>query len=98
MICVGTCLIFRLLRIKKAGWDATMCTCQFTQQLGFPSLDQGIVMKKSSFAIENLENRQFRFEPKSPYDLVAERRLPRREALTFPEWYRHGELSPRSLI
>gem|GEM_PF-4690417 len=40
-------------------------------------------MKKFSFPTEN---RQFRFEPKNPYDVVAERRVPRREALTFPDW------------
>ncbi|PIR05052.1 MAG: hypothetical protein COV57_01230 [Candidatus Liptonbacteria bacterium CG11_big_fil_rev_8_21_14_0_20_35_14] len=42
-------------------------------------------MKKISFPTEN---RQFRFEPKNPYDLVAERRVPRREDLTFPDWCR----------
>ena len=40
-------------------------------------------MEKFSFPTEN---RQFRFEPKNPYDLVAERRVPRREDLTFPDW------------
>ena len=33
-----------------------------------------------------LENRQFRFEPKNPYDLVAERRGKHPEDLTFPDW------------
>ena len=42
-------------------------------------------MKKFSFPIEN---RQFRFEAKNPYDLVAEPRLRRGEALTFPDWCR----------
>jgi len=30
--------------------------------------------------------------PKNPYDLVAERRVLRREALTFPDWYSILEL------
>jgi len=33
-----------------------------------------------------LRNREFLFAPKIPYDLVAERRVSRREALTFPTW------------
>ncbi len=33
-----------------------------------------------------LRNREFLFAPKTPYDLVAERRVSRREALTFPLW------------
>ena len=38
-----------------------------------------------------LRNREFLFTPKTPYDLVAERRVSRREALTFPTWCREGE-------
>ena len=45
-------------------------------------------MEKFSFPTEN---RQFRFEPKNPYDLVAERRVPRLEDLTFPDWCPHEE-------
>src|SRR3989338_7002953 len=33
-----------------------------------------------------LRNREFVFTPKIEYQLVAERRVPRREALTFPTW------------
>ena len=33
-----------------------------------------------------LRNREFIFAPKIPYNLVAERRVSRREALTFPMW------------
>ena len=47
-----------------------------------------VVMKKFSFPTEN---RQFRFEPKIPYDLVAERRGTRREDLTFPDWCAHED-------
>ena len=46
-------------------------------------------MQKFSFPTEN---RQFRFEPKNPYDLVAERRVPRREDLTFPFWWNYTTL------
>ena len=34
---------------------------------------------------------QIGFEPKNLYDLVAERCVPRREALTFPDWCPHQE-------
>ena len=33
-----------------------------------------------------MQNRQLLFSPRKPYDLVAERRVPRREVLTFPTW------------
>ncbi len=39
-----------------------------------------------------LRNREFLFAPKNPYDLVAERGLCQREALTFPTWCRILEL------
>ena len=45
-----------------------------------------------------LENRQFRFEPKNPYDLVAERRVPRREDLTFPDWCGQRESNSRRVL
>ena len=38
-----------------------------------------------------LRNREFLFAPKNPYDLVAETRRRRGEALTFPTWCRGGE-------
>ncbi len=38
------------------------------------------------FSSPKMRNRQFVFAPKNPYDLVAEPRLRRGEALTFPTW------------
>ena len=42
-------------------------------------------MKKFSFPTEN---RQFRFEPKNPYDLVAAEGREAPRDLTFPDWCR----------
>ena len=57
----------------------------------FPRISVTNDMKKFSFPTEN---RQFLFEPKNPYDLAAERRVPRREDLTFPDWCAYEESNP----
>ena len=44
-----------------------------------------------------LRNREFLFAPKNPYDLVAETRLGRGSALTFPTWCRRWESNPHEL-
>ena len=43
-----------------------------------------------------LRNREFLFAPKNPYNLVAERRVSRREALTFPTWCRRRDLNSQA--
>ena len=42
-----------------------------------------------------LRNREFLFAPKNPYNLVAERRVSRREALTFPTWCPGWDSNPQ---
>ena len=44
-----------------------------------------------------LRNREFLFAPKTPYNLVSERRGTRREALTFPTWCRGRESNSHAL-
>ncbi|TSC91555.1 MAG: recombinase [Parcubacteria group bacterium Licking1014_17] len=41
-----------------------------------------------------LRNREFLFTPKNPYDLVAETRRRRGEALTFPTWWSCSAIEP----
>ena len=45
-----------------------------------------------------LRNREFLFAPKNPYDLVAETRRRRGEALTFPTWCRERESNSHGLL
>ena len=45
-----------------------------------------------------LRNREFLFAPKNPYNLVAERRVSLREALTFPTWCPRRDSNPQILV
>ncbi len=45
-----------------------------------------------------LRNREFLFAPKNPYDLVAETRRRRGEALTFPTWCSRQELNLHQVL
>ncbi len=45
-----------------------------------------------------LRNREFLFAPKNPYNLLAERRVSRREDLTFPTWCPRQESNLQRLL
>ena len=67
---------------------------QATNLLESENLSEMTTFLKNIGSNHILRNREFLFAPKNPYDLVAETRLRRGEALTFPTWCSHGESNP----
>ena len=67
---------------------------QATNLLESENLSEMTTFLKNIGSNHILRNREFLFAPKNPYDLVAETRRRRGEALTFPTWCSHGESNP----
>ncbi len=59
---------------------------QAAKLIGSENLSEMTTFLKNIGSNHILRNREFLFAPKTPYDLVAETRLRRGEALTFPTW------------